>query len=258
MTMNKDASIITTVAATATAMIGVISLSGFTITTGGELKGSPAGSEGLTTSRPGAVVIDFNDAPKLDFTKVGEVNQKGATYSPDDALVINNGGKLVETKGAVPFSSSTQENTSAYLSLPTNSQDDEDIEQVSIQLPKPSSYWGMHWGSMDASNQIEFFRGDTRLARFTPDDFVSLGVGPGVGGDNQTEESNNPYINFSAEGSDQWFDKVVLTQLGDDDTIAFESDNHAYDAVPEPLTILGSGLALGFGALFKKQQSRRR
>jgi len=50
----------------------------------------------------------------------------------------------------------------------------------------------------------------------------------------------------------------VLTQQGEDDTIAFESDNHAYDAVPEPLTILGSGLALGFGALFKKQQSRRR
>ncbi|MEQ8467177.1 PEP-CTERM sorting domain-containing protein [Coleofasciculus sp. E1-EBD-02] len=258
MTMNKDASIITTVAATATAMIGVISLSGFTITTGGELKGNPAGSEGLTTSRPGAVVIDFNDAPDLDFTEVGAVNQKGATYSPNDALVINNGGELVETKGAVPFSGSTQNNTSAYLSLPTNSPDDEDIEQVSIQLPKPSSYWGMHWGSMDSSNQIEFFRGDTRLARFTPDDFVGLGVRPGVGGDNQTEESNNPYMNFSAEGSDQWFDKVVLTQLGDDETLAFESDNHAYDAVPEPLTILGSGLALGFGALFKKQQSRRR
>jgi hypothetical protein len=111
---------------------------------------------------------------------------------------------------------------------------------------------------MDSSNQIEFFRGDRRLARFTPDDFVSLGVGPGAGGDNQTEESNNPYMNFSAEGSEQWFDKVVLTQRGEDDTIAFESDNHAYDAVPEPLTILGSGLALGFGALFKKQQSRRR
>ncbi len=28
-------------------------------------------------------------------------------------------------------------------------------------------------------------------------------------------------------------------------------------AVPEPLTILGSGMALGFGALFKKQQSKK-
>jgi hypothetical protein len=28
--------------------------------------------------------------------------------------------------------------------------------------------------------------------------------------------------------------------------------------VPEPLTILGSGLALGFGALFKKEYSRKR
>jgi hypothetical protein len=34
-------------------------------------------------------------------------------------------------------------------------------------------------------------------------------------------------------------------------------DNITYDPVPEPLTILGSTMALGFGALFKKQQSKK-
>lgn len=29
------------------------------------------------------------------------------------------------------------------------------------------------------------------------------------------------------------------------------------EPVPEPLTILGTGLALGFGGLFKKQQSKK-
>ncbi|MEQ8752715.1 MAG: PEP-CTERM sorting domain-containing protein [Coleofasciculus sp. G1-WW12-02] len=54
------------------------------------------------------------------------------------------------------------------------------------------------------------------------------------------------------------FNKVVLSETGSDVSIALETDNHAFRAVPEPLTILGSGLALGFGAIFKKQQSRRR
>ncbi|MEQ8537683.1 MAG: PEP-CTERM sorting domain-containing protein [Coleofasciculus sp. D1-CHI-01] len=34
-------------------------------------------------------------------------------------------------------------------------------------------------------------------------------------------------------------------------------DNITYNKVPEPLTILGSTMALGFGALFKKQQSKQ-
>ncbi|MEQ9235834.1 PEP-CTERM sorting domain-containing protein [Coleofasciculus sp. E2-BRE-01] len=34
-------------------------------------------------------------------------------------------------------------------------------------------------------------------------------------------------------------------------------DNVQFEKVPEPLTILGSTMALGFGALFKKQQSKK-
>ena len=34
-------------------------------------------------------------------------------------------------------------------------------------------------------------------------------------------------------------------------------DNIQFEKVPEPLTILGSGMALGFGALFGKQKSQR-
>lgn len=42
--------------------------------------------------------------------------------------------------------------------------------------------------------------------------------------------------------------------------IKFQSDYGSYEAagVPEPVTIIGSGLALGFGALFKKEATKKR
>jgi len=250
------------VGAIAATTLSVNPASAFSITTGGQPIGSPLANEGITTEVPNTIVIDFNDADDSPFTTVDQVAQNGAIYSPDNALVINNNGDLVPTTGAVPYSgpppAGQVNNTSAYLSLPTNSNQDVGTSQVSIKFDIPANYWGMHWGSMDSTNKIEFLRDGVAFADFTPDDFSDLGVGPAPGGGNQQNESNNPYMNFFSEGSGEWFDEVRLTQLGNNSGIAFESDNHAYRPVPEPLTILGSGLALGFGAIFKKQQSRRR
>ncbi|MEQ8963778.1 MAG: PEP-CTERM sorting domain-containing protein [Coleofasciculus sp. C2-GNP5-27] len=262
-------SMVATVGVIAATTLSVNPASAFSITTGGQAKGSPAGIEGLTTTVSNAVVIDFNDAVDSPYSTVSTVSQQGATYLPGNSLVINNGGVLAPTTGAAPYPglpSGSTENTSAYLSLPTNSDTGLGSNQVTITLPKLSNYFGLHWGSMDdvsagtPANQIEFFRNGQLLATFTPDDLTALGldVEAGAGPNNQDRVRSNPYVNFSSDGSDEWFDEVVLTQLGNNPGIAFESDNHAYRPVPEPLTILGSGLALGFGAIFKKQQSRRR
>lgn len=255
------------VGAIAATTLSVNPASAFSITTGGQAKGSPAGIEGLTTTVPNARVITFNEAVDSPFTTVDQIDQKGATYSPGNALVINNGGAFVNQTGAIPYSgppSGSTNNTSAYLSLPTNNNNG--VSQVTITLPTLSNYWGLHWGSMDdasagtPANQIEFLRDNTVLATFTPDDLTALGleVEAGAGPDNQGLARANPYVNFFSDNSGEWFNGVRLTQLGNNSNIAFESDNHAYRRVPEPLTILGSGLALGFGAIFKKQQSRRR
>lgn len=42
--------------------------------------------------------------------------------------------------------------------------------------------------------------------------------------------------------------------------IKFQTEQDSYEAagVPEPLTVVGSGLALGFGALFKKESAKKR
>lgn len=260
---------VATVGAIAATTLSVNPASAFTITTGGIAKGTPGGIEGLTTTVPNAIVIDFNDAVGSPYSTVNTVSQQGAIYSPGNSLVINNGGVLAPTTGAAPYSGSpsgSTDNTSAYLSLPTNSNTGLGSNQVTITLPKLSNYWGLHWGSMDdqsagtPANRIEFLRDGTVLATFTPDDLTALGldVEAGAGPDNQGLAKANPYVNFFSDNSGEWFNEVRLTQLGNNSGIAFESDNHAYRPVPEPLTILGSGLALGFGAIFKKQQSRRR
>jgi len=52
------------------------------------------------------------------------------------------------------------------------------------------------------------------------------------------------------------FSNTKVTRLEVDLPGSGAVDNITY-AVPEPLTILGSSMALGFGALFKKQQSKK-
>jgi len=265
----QQLSIAAAVGAIAATTLSVNPASAFSITTGGQAKGTPAGIEGLTTTVSNAVVIDFNDAVGSPYSTVNTVSQQGATYSPGNSLVINNGGVFESTTGAVPFSgppSGSTDNTSAYLSLPTNSNTGLGSNRVSIKFDFPVNYFGLHWGSMDdasagtPANRIEFWSNGQFLDAFTPDDLTALGlpVEAGAGPENQGLARANPYVNFFSEGSDEWFDEVRLIQEGSNPGIAFESDNHAYRAVPEPLTILGSGLALGFGAIFKKQQSRRR
>jgi hypothetical protein len=47
-------------------------------------------------------------------------------------------------------------------------------------------------------------------------------------------------------------DTVTRTGTGN-----FNSFTNTYTQVPEPLTILGTGLALGFGGLFKSKSSKK-
>jgi len=51
-------------------------------------------------------------------------------------------------------------------------------------------------------------------------------------------------------------ESISLTVTGSQE-FDLAADSLVVTSVPEPLTILGSGLALGFGALFKKEYSRK-
>jgi hypothetical protein len=259
------AAVVGTIAATT---LSVNPASAVSVTLGG-VKGNSNGTTGLFYN-PNIVsgnvtTIDFNDASATSGNKVNvsSVNQKGATYNPGDAVVVvnHNGNAILPgpnntALGVSPFAG-PDKNTSPYLTLPTSPS--QGPSSVTITLPKLSDYFGLHWGSLDATNQIEFFNGGTRVGLFTGQNLADLfpnNIVVQPGPQNQDNPQSNPYINFFADG--QLFNEVVLSETGSDVSVAFETDNHAFRAVPEPLTILGSGLALGFGAIFKKQQSRRR
>ncbi|MFW5666048.1 MAG: PEP-CTERM sorting domain-containing protein [Coleofasciculus sp.] len=64
---------------------------------------------------------------------------------------------------------------------------------------------------------------------------------------------NGQMIAKSITGSGQFH--IVAPNNGGN--VQFDGDLPDPEAVPEPLTILGSGMALGFGAFFKRQQSKK-
>jgi len=167
---------------------------------------------------------NVSGAITVDFDN-GEVPKSGlAIYS--DAPVV---------QGYVYGGKNPDDDNTPYLDMyPTN--------RVDIDFTKDIKYFGLYWGSVDSGNTIEFYKDNVLLDTFSGIDVLNAA--------GQTA-SDSVYANFFADANES-FDKVVL-KTG----LPFESDNHAYKPVPEPLTILGSATALGFGALFKRQQSKK-
>jgi hypothetical protein len=82
-----------------------------------------------------------------------------------------------------------------------------------------------------------------------------------TGSENYTWNPNgfivNPDINFIGAAY-QSSTTLVFPGSGPDGNNGYFGANFKSVPIPEPLTILGTGLALGFGGLFKKQQSKRK
>ncbi|MBD2386757.1 Npun_F0296 family exosortase-dependent surface protein [Cylindrospermum sp. FACHB-282] len=180
---------------------------------------------GIISNQSGAITIDFNNgvAPTTGFAKYS---------SPVGTPTVVSGN--VSGQYANPFG-----DTSKYLTIsPTTSVGvPGNTGSVSILFDKALDYFGLHWGSVDTYNSIEFYSGGSLLQSFTGSNV------PGTtASGNQTSPQDNVFVNFFADAG-QTFDKVVLKSTSN----AFETDNHAYRvAVPEPGSILG---LLAFGAL---------
>jgi len=98
------------------------------------------------------------------------------------------------------------------------------------------------WGSIDAYNTLEFIdENGAALAAFTGSQIFNPANG------NQTDPNLNPVVRFNITGVDQT--KVKGVRLSSTSN-AFETDNFAVNAVPEPATwalmLLGFGM-VGFG-----------
>ncbi|OUL22968.1 PEP-CTERM sorting domain-containing protein [Nostoc sp. 106C] len=181
---------------------------------------------GQFSTQPGTKTVNFDSgvAPTTGY----------ASYS-------GTGGTTVISGSAPSQYSAPAGDTTPYLTIaPVGSGVAGSNSPITIALSKAADYFGLYWGSIDAYNTVEFFKDAVSLGSFTGATI------PGV----TANGSQSTYVNFFS-GAGQEFNKIVLRTSG----IAFESDNHAFKEVPEPLTIGGTALALGFGWMMKRKKA---
>lgn len=174
-----------------------------------------------TTAVAGATVVDFNDY------SIGAYTSAVGQYQ---IVQGNLAGKYAAPKG----------DTTPFLSVPNPVSNG----QVTFQLGTLASYFGLYWGSIDSYNTLEFLRDGAVVASFTGSQITAVADG------NQAADRTNRYVNFSF-GAGEHFNAVRLKSTG----FAFESDNHAFVAVPAPAAVglLGLGL-LGFCAARRRSR----
>jgi hypothetical protein len=182
--------------------------------------GSVAAGEGLKSSVVGAVTTDFNSG------------SLPANYA---------GGGVVFSSSSGLWASPPNDETS-YLSVGPST-----LTSATVTLTSLSSYFGYYGGSPDDYNHVDFYHGDVSIGSFDGFSLAELANVPHDG-----DQSIGRYWNFTAQTSNDYFDRVVFSSAEN----AFETDNHAVlAAVPEPETyammLAGIGL-MGFVA------SRRR
>jgi hypothetical protein len=94
-------------------------------------------------------------------------------------------------------------------------------------------------GSPDTYNLIEFRSGGSLLQSFSGNQLINPADGNWATGE---------YINFAISGGS--VDQIVLTST----RAAFETDNHAFAAVPEPFTLGITGAALVVIGLIRRRR----
>jgi hypothetical protein len=113
---------------------------------------------------------------------------------------------------------------------------------MTVDFSTPINYFGFYFGSPDPNNSVQIFNGATSILTLTGAQLIGMGVPGGTGG--------FAYVNFTAQGSEQ-FTRIVFSTPN----FPFETDNHAFRAVPEPATLLLLGTA---GATWLTKRARRK
>lgn len=118
------------------------------------------------------------------------------------------------------------------------------------------NYFGFDAGALSVGNTIKFFNGATLIKELTYDIMTALAPVSA----SQHGGQHNGFFEFLSEGSNDNFNKIVLTQTAGG---GFESDNHTFRIgtggytanVPEPGVVLG---LVGVGGMFlRKRKSQK-
>ena len=193
-----------------------------------------------------------------DFANGYKSSVLGATTITFDALSLPSGvtyagGKVVQglycgpigTCGSVTAAPPAGDTSKYFTVGPT------DGSVGSFKSTFYNSYFGFNFSSPDSYNTISFLRDGNTVISYSGTDLANQidGVGGLVtGGDRNASW----YLNVSVDNAAQYFNEVRFSSSSN----AFETDNHAFIAVPEPETyaMLLAGLGLmGFVARRRKQ-----
>lgn len=206
--------------ATVSAVIGSVAAPAHAVTFTGTTPGTISAVSGATT-------IDFNSTGlgiNPGFTS-GIANYTGGAFVTDPN---------VDGQYARPIGSAGN-----YLTVgPSNAS--LQPGPVEINFSTALNYFGLLWGSVDAYNTISFFNGASLLTSFTGTQIVA-------GANGSQAADGTVFANFSATGNN-YFNRIVLSSSN----FAFESDNHAYQAIPTPALLPGL-VGFGIAALRKRK-----
>ena len=177
--------------------------------------GNAVSNEGVVSAVAGTSTVNFD----------GDTAPSNYTITPNAMLV----------QGSTPnITAAPAGDTSYYLSTGTSS--------VDINLASsPSDYFGLYWGSIDTYNTIALTQANGKVQTYTGAQIASL---DGISADGTT----SAYVNFFANGPGITDIRLSSTQF------AFESDNHAFSATPEPSTWILTAGGLGLAGLMIRRK----
>ncbi|MDP3088427.1 MAG: VPLPA-CTERM sorting domain-containing protein [Methylotenera sp.] len=134
--------------------------------------------------------------------------------------------------------------TSKYMTVGANANQP---SPITITLGALASYFGYFGGSPDTYNKVAFYSGSSLIAEFTGTQLAqAANLSP------NGNQSIGEYWNFFAAGPTEYFNTIKLFSTSN----AFETDNHAVNAVPLPAAawLFGSAL-LGFAGFSNRRKS---
>lgn len=207
------------VAVTAAALLSATSASAFSVSMGGL---NPADGTGLHSAQDGVMENTFDTANTF------------GTYT--GGLVVQ--GSVGSQYAAPPA------DTSKYMTVGAS---DGQPSPITISLDSHASYFGYFGGSPDLFNAIAFYAGTNLIAQFTGSQLAGFANLVPNG-----DHSAGDYWNFFAAGPNEYFNVVKFFSTQN----AFETDNHAVNAVPLPAAawLFGSAL-LGFAGFSNRRKA---